>query len=31
MLGASFALMAGGVIAYGQHQRQAAFPSVLAP
>ncbi len=31
MLGASFALMAGAVIAYRQHQRQAAFPSVLAP
>ena len=31
MMGASFALMAGGVIAYRQHQRQVAFPSVLAP
>jgi undecaprenyl-diphosphatase len=31
MLGASFALMAGGVIAYRQHQRQGKFPSVLAP
>ena len=31
MLGASFALMAGAVIAYRQHQRQGHFPSVLAP
>ena len=31
MLGASFALMAGGVIAYRQHQRQGKFPSILAP
>lgn len=31
MLGTSFALMAGGVIAYCQHQRQGQFPSVLAP
>ncbi len=31
MLGASFALMAGGVIAYREHQRQGHFPSVLAP
>ena len=31
MLGTSFALMARGVIAYRQHQRQGHFPSVLAP
>jgi undecaprenyl-diphosphatase len=31
MLGTAFALMAAAVIAYRQHQRQAAFPSVLAP
>lgn len=31
MLGASFALMAGAVIAYRQHQRQGHFSSVLAP
>lgn len=31
MLGASFALMAGAVIAYRQHQRQGQFPSVLKP
>ena len=31
MLGTSFALMAGAVIAYRQHQRQGEFPSVLAP
>lgn len=31
MLGASFACVAAGVIAYREHQRKAAFPSVLAP
>jgi membrane-associated phospholipid phosphatase len=31
MLGASFALMAGALIAYRQHQRQGKFPSILAP
>lgn len=31
MLGTSFALMAGAVISYRQHQRQGKFPSVLAP
>ena len=31
MLGTSFALMAGAVIAHRQHQRQGKFPSVLAP
>jgi undecaprenyl-diphosphatase len=31
MLGASFALMAGAVISYREHQRSGAFPSVLAP
>ena len=31
MLGTSFALMAGAVIAYRQHQRKMALPSVLAP
>jgi undecaprenyl-diphosphatase len=31
MLGTSFALMAGAVIAYRQNQRQGKFPSVLAP
>jgi undecaprenyl-diphosphatase len=31
MLGTSFALMAGAVIAYRQHQRQSKFPSILAP
>ena len=31
MLGTSFALMAGAAIAYRQHQRKMALPSVLAP
>lgn len=31
MLGASFALMAGAIIAYRQHQRQGKVPSILAP
>lgn len=31
MLGTAFALMAAAVIAYRQHQRKVAFPSVLAP
>ncbi len=31
LLGASFALMAGAIIAYRQHQRQGKFPSILAP
>ncbi|WP_411291718.1 phosphatase PAP2 family protein [Sphingorhabdus sp.] len=31
MLGASFALMAGAVISYREHQQQGSFPSVLAP
>lgn len=31
MLGTSFALMAGAVIAYRQHQRDGKFPSILAP
>lgn len=31
MLGTSFALTAGAVIAYRQHQRQGKFPSILAP
>ena len=31
MLGASFALGAAAVIAHREHQRKAAFPSVLAP
>lgn len=31
MLGASFALMAGAIIAFRQHQRQGKFPSILAP
>ena len=31
MLGTSFALMAAAVIAYRQHQRKMALPSVLAP
>lgn len=31
MQGSSFALMAGAVIAYRQHQKQGRFPSVLAP
>jgi undecaprenyl-diphosphatase len=31
MLGTSYALMAGAVIAYRQHQRQGKFPSVLTP
>lgn len=31
MLGMSFALMAGSVIAYRQNQRQGEFPSILAP
>jgi len=31
MLGTAFALMAAAVIAWREHQRQAAFPSVLAP
>jgi undecaprenyl-diphosphatase len=31
MLGTSYALMAGAVISYRQHQRQEKFPSVLAP
>lgn len=31
MLGASFALMTGAIIAYRQHQRQGKFPSILAP
>ncbi len=31
MLGASFACVAAGVIAWREHQRKAAFPSVLAP
>lgn len=31
MLGTSFALMAGAIIAYRQHQKQGEFPSILAP
>lgn len=31
MLGAAFALTAAAVIAFREHQRKAAFPSVLAP
>ena len=31
ILGASFACVAAGVISYREHQRKAAFPSVLAP
>jgi len=31
MLGASYALMAGAIIAYRQHQREGKFPSILAP
>lgn len=31
MLGTSFALMAGAIIAYCQHQKQGEFPSILAP
>jgi undecaprenyl-diphosphatase len=31
MLGTAFALMAAAVIVWRQHQRKAAFPSVLAP
>ncbi len=31
MLGASFALMAGAIIAYRQHQKQGKFPSIHAP
>lgn len=31
MLGTSFALMAGAIIAYRQHQKQGKFPSILAP
>lgn len=31
MLGASYALMAGAIIAYRQHQRDGKFPSILAP
>lgn len=31
MLGASFALMAGAIIEYRQHQREGQFPSILAP
>lgn len=31
ILGTSYALLAGAVIAYRQHQRQGKFPSLLAP
>lgn len=31
MLGTAYALMAGAVISYRQHQRQGEFPSILAP
>lgn len=31
MLGTSFALIAGSIIAYRQHQREGKFPSILAP
>jgi membrane-associated phospholipid phosphatase len=31
MLGASFALMAGAIITYREHQRQGKFQSILAP
>lgn len=31
MLGASFALLAGAIIAWREHQRSSAFPSVLTP